>query len=113
MSGTDIVLHVDGFALSREANDTEFRVRDIELAERLGYDQPRDIRKLISRMVESGELTGVLKRATVARMKNKHGVREVPVDEYWLDEIEAPICLGDVRAFSAARVCRFDWMVMS
>jgi hypothetical protein len=88
----EIVLQVDGFALQRAASDGEFRVRDVDLAERLGYDQPRDIRKLIARMVETGELAGIQSRATVARQPvgpGGRGERAFTVTEYWLDRIEA------------------------
>jgi hypothetical protein len=91
---TEIVIHVDGFPLHREA-DGEFRIRDVDLAERLGYDQPRDIRKLLSRMVETGELSGIHMRATVARIqigpktRVQRAERTEVVDEYWLDRIEA------------------------
>jgi|GEM_PF-3877653 len=90
-----IVLQVDGLALQRDPADGEFRIRDIELASRLGYDQPRDIRKLISRMVETGELSGFHMRATVARIQIGPKTRPIRpertevVDEYWLDRIEA------------------------
>lgn len=85
-----IVLQVDGFALYREATDGEFRVRDVDLAERFGYDEPRAIRKLISRMIETGELAGVHMRDTVSRIsKPRGGIEERRVGEYWLDRIEA------------------------
>ncbi len=89
---TAIVLHVNGFAMHREPADGEFRIRDIELAERLGYDQPRDIRKIISRMVETGELSGIQMRATVALIEKRGAIRGTEareVNEYWLDRIEA------------------------
>lgn len=86
---SDIVIHVDGFALHRES-DGEFRIRDIDLAERLGYDQPRDIRKLILRMVETGETPAIHVRATVARTSMpRGGQKETRVDEFWLDRIES------------------------
>lgn len=85
-----IVLQVDGFALHREARDGEFRVRDIDLAERLGYDRPRSIRELIARMIETGELYGVHERRTVRRTSMpRGGTKDVEVIEYWLDRIEA------------------------
>lgn len=85
-----IVLQVNGFALHREPTDGEFRVRDVDLAERLGYDEPRAIRKLIARMVESGELVGIQTRDTVSRVARR-GRGEVAIEstEYWLDRIEA------------------------
>lgn len=91
-SASELVLHVDGFSLERDAADGEFRIRDIELAERLGYDRPRDIRKLIGGMVDTGELAGIQCRAAVARQivgRSGAGVREYTVDEYWADQIES------------------------
>jgi hypothetical protein len=85
-----IVLHVDGFALHREPTDGEFRIRDIDLAERLGYDQPRTIRRLIKSMCETGELSTVHVRSVVDRTSMpRGGERAVEVAEYWLDRIEA------------------------
>ena len=90
MSPDTIVLQVDGLALQRSADDGEFRVRDIDLAERLGYDRPRDIRKLIKIMIDTGELLDLLPRAAVARGKMRGKVQEeIVVDEYWLDRVEA------------------------
>ncbi len=86
-----MVVQVDGFALHREA-DGAFRIRDVDLAEHLGYDRPRAIRELIVRMVETGELSGISCRRTVARQPvgpKGRGEREYEVDEYWLDRIEA------------------------
>ena len=70
-----IMLAVDGFSLER-GDDGEIRVRDIDLAERLGYERPRDIRKLIERMSETGELSAFQRRATVARQRTRFGERE-------------------------------------
>jgi hypothetical protein len=90
MNAESIVLQVDGFALHRDEKDGEFRVRDLDLAERLGYDEPRAIRKLISRMIETGELMGVVARDTVSRGKLRGKVHEqISVTEFWLDQIEA------------------------
>lgn len=90
--GETIVLQVDGLALQRSATDGEFRIREIELAERLGYDRPRDIRKLISSMVETGELAGIHMRATTSRIRigpKLRAERLETVNEYWLDRIES------------------------
>ncbi len=87
-----IVLQVDGLALQRDAVDGEFRIRDVELAVRLGYDRPRKIRELIRSMAETGELSGVRMRPAVGRIEKRgaiQGVEERAVDEYWLDRIEA------------------------
>lgn len=102
-----IVLQVDGFALHREPADGSFRVRDIDLAERLGYDRPRDIRKLIKAMVDRGELPGVSPRAVVAPGKLRGKVHEeIVVDEYWLDRIEALLVIMRSETPGAAHMCR-------
>lgn len=92
MTSDSIVLQVDGLALQRDPTDGAFRIRDIELAERLGYDRPRNIRKLIVAMIERGDLPGLAPRSTVQRIeKNRgfvQGVEDRAVDEYWLDRIE-------------------------
>ena len=48
------LVRVGGYAFTAWANDDEPRMRDVELAEKLGYGQPRDIRKLISRLAKEG-----------------------------------------------------------
>lgn len=61
----------------------EPRVRDIDLAQRLGFDRPRDIRKLIER--NRAELESFGTCATVARVvKGARGSTEAT--EYWLNE---------------------------
>lgn len=85
-----IVLQVDGLALQRDSADGEFRIRDIELAERLGYDRPRKIRELIRSMIETGELPGLSPRPAPGLGKFRGKVQEVvEVEEYWLDRIES------------------------
>lgn len=83
------LVRVGGYAFTAWANDDEPRMRDVELAEKLGYGQPRDIRKLISRLAKEGKLPDVHVRATVARTQMPTGgVRETKVNEYWLTEAE-------------------------
>lgn len=50
---------IENWPLSFWSSDEEPRVIDLELAERLGYSRPRDIRQLIERMIERGQLTSV------------------------------------------------------
>lgn len=50
------VLHVNGWTVS-EING-EPTVRDTDLAEKLGYSRPRDIRKIIERMIDNGSFVG-------------------------------------------------------
>lgn len=73
MSSDAIVLQVDGFALYRDPSDGAFRVRDIDLAERLGYAQPRMIRRLIKTLTETGELAGIHVRSVVERTSMPRG----------------------------------------
>jgi len=40
-------------------------IRDLDLAARLGYEQPRKIRDLIERLVEGGRITGLFQKSTV------------------------------------------------
>lgn len=60
------------------------RIRDLDLAERLGYERTGDIRKLIRRL-EKDNGFGVL--ATVAQTSSSKGGR--PGAEYWLTESQA------------------------
>lgn len=83
---------VAGWALMPPSNDVdEPRVRDTDLAERLGYDRPRKFRELVSKMVESNELPGVLVRPGYGRGRNQHGETSAVVvtNEFWLTEREA------------------------
>jgi hypothetical protein len=75
---------VEGWTLATAGfSDGQPRVRDLELAEHLGYEKPYDVRKLITRLAESGRL-GIV--ATVA--KNQTG-RGRPTSEFWLTEAQA------------------------
>lgn len=67
------------------------RIRDLDLAERLGYARRHNIRDLIRRLIASGELRDVHVVRTVRKtqMPGKSGVREVEVDEFWLTEDQA------------------------
>lgn len=73
----DIVLHshIDG----------EPRAHDIDLADRLGFSRPRDIRKLIERNIEEMRRFGVC--AAVSQTSGDKGGR--PAAEYWLNEEQA------------------------
>lgn len=70
--------------------DAEPRVRDVDLGDRLGYAEPRMVRKLIKRLRDSGEIPGVQSRDTVERQRTRNGgEREYAVEEFWLTEREA------------------------
>lgn len=70
--------------------DEQEKIRDVDLADKLGYTRSRDIRKLIERLMKEGKLPGVCQRATVARYESRPGVfQEREVTEYWLNEPQA------------------------
>ena len=62
-----ITRNYDGWQLSFLGEDEEPHIQDIELGTKLGYERPRDIRKLIERLVRDEKLNDVHQRATVAR----------------------------------------------
>ena len=65
----------------------EPRVHDLELAERLGFDQPRDIRKLIKR--NEDKLLKFGHRATVARCIEIGNGAKREVEEFYLNQKQA------------------------
>jgi len=117
MQSTDMVIRsVSGWQLDMSAED-EPRVRDTDLADRLGYKQPRMVRKLIGRLIEIGEISDVLQRSTVERYESRPNCwQEREVQEYWLTEEQALfVCMASktqaamqarkevARVFMAAR----------
>lgn len=65
-------------------------VVDTELAERLGYAEPRAIRKLIKRLAANQNFGQIHSRDTVSRqLTNGGGEREYTVQEYLLTERQA------------------------
>ena len=78
--------------------DGEPRVRDLDLAERLGFDRPRDIRKLIER--NRNEIEGLGTCATVAQV-----VRGNPTKEVYLNEDQA-LLVAVLSNTPAARLVR-------
>lgn len=88
----DLVLRlVEGWTLATEGGSEDPLVRDVDLGERLGYERPRDVRKLIERLTEDGKIGPISKRAAVARYEIRPGVWHPgqPADEYWLSEAQA------------------------
>ncbi len=80
----------------------EPRIKDIRLAERLGFDRPRDIRKLIER--SRAELEGYAPIcATVAQNTDARG-RGRPGTEYWLTEGQTLLVCMFSRTPEAAAV---------
>lgn len=80
------------------AIEGEPRARDTDIAERLGFGRPRDIRKLIERNLPEIENFGTC--ATVARV-----VRGNPSIEYWLNEEQSLLVavLSDAQNAPAVR----------
>jgi len=101
-----MILRVEGFTLEA-SDDNEPRIRDLDLAERLGYDRPRKIRELIKRMIDSREITGIHERPTAGRTSMpRGGEKEVATVEYWLDEDQALLTCMRSDAPRAAEVRR-------
>ena len=80
------LIRIEDWELDCSQSDGEPRARDIDLAERLGYGRPRDIRKLIDRLLIEQKLNDSDVRATVAQTSKKGGR---PSTEYWLTEEQA------------------------
>lgn len=75
---------VDGWTLGFAGETDEPRIRDVELGERLGFDRPRDVRKLVARVAKSPTFGAVEVCATVARTSGGR-----PGSEFWLTEAQA------------------------
>lgn len=74
------------------SKEEEPTIRDLDLAERLGYSRPRKIRELIEKLIERGQLTSVKWRPTVGRQtvgRGRGGEREYEANEYHLTEGQA------------------------
>lgn len=78
----NMILHEGG--LEFHATDGEPRIRDLDLAEKLGYERPRAIRDII-RDAEKVNGFGVCR---VSRQTHG-GLGGRPADEYWLTERQA------------------------
>lgn len=77
MATADMVLHEGG--LEFHATDGEPRIRDLDLAEMLGYERPHEIRRLIERHRD--------RLGLFVTMTKSHGGR--PGVEHWLTERQA------------------------
>ncbi|MGB0956605.1 MAG: hypothetical protein ACPGZP_11500 [Panacagrimonas sp.] len=95
-------VHVNGWSLA-VSGDGEPMVRDLDLAERLGFERPRDIRKLITRLLRDGFLNDSEVRATVAQT-SKVGGR--PGTEYHLTETACFLVTMKSETAIANAVCR-------
>lgn len=84
-------LTVGGWRLCVFSTDTsEPRIRDLDLAERLGYKKTHNIRDLIERLIAEGKLSGVQTFRTVRNVA-RQGRGEVKIEglEFWLTEAQA------------------------
>lgn len=82
-----VLREVNGWTVGFRDGDSEPLVRDLDLAERLGYERPRTIRELIDRHVSAGNLNDSDVRRTVRR--TQIGIAERDVEEFWLTEAGA------------------------
>lgn len=73
------LIQLNGYELNLEHGEP--MIQDLALAQKLGYAQPRDIRKLIKRMVERGFIHQTQIRATVARLTNSQESTEYLLSE--------------------------------
>lgn len=62
------IVSINGYPVQYHNGEPE--IDDLSIADRLEYAQHRDIRKLIKRMINNGQLTESHVRATVARLPN-------------------------------------------
>lgn len=82
--------------------DDEPRCRDIDLAERLGFERPRDIRKIIERNLAEIETSGPARHHGALLHRPQGGTVEVA--EYWLTEEQALLVSVLSRAQNAPAV---------
>jgi hypothetical protein len=75
---------VDGWTLGFASQGDEPRVRDLDLAARLGFSRSRTIRDLIERLVRDGKLSNVEVCRTVQQTSGGR-----PGREFWLTEAQA------------------------
>ena len=102
---SDIIVRVDGWDLVKEDGSSEPRIRDLDLAGRLQYREPKAIRKLIKRLVEAGFLPNISIRDTVSRTElPSGGVRETTVQEYHLTEAEALLVISRSETEVATKI---------
>ncbi|WP_315764477.1 hypothetical protein [Bradyrhizobium sp. SZCCHNR2009] len=82
--------------------DAEPRVRDVLLAEKLGFERPRVIRELINRHQDELEAYGDLAPRNTAQLRD-NGASHV-VEEYYLNEQQALLLCMFSRTAKAAEV---------
>jgi hypothetical protein len=80
------LMRVDSWTLATTGfEDGQPRVRDLELAEHLGYERARTIRDLVTRLVRDGFLNESELRRIVQQSRGR------PANEFWLTEEQALI----------------------
>lgn len=98
-------LTIEGIELA--VADGEPRMRDLDIATKIGLAQPRDIRKLIRRYEKSGDLGPVNWRATVARQSTGNGgIREFATQEAWLTEEQSLFLVAKSETAAANKLTR-------
>ena len=84
------IVDVMGWQLTVFDDDSDPLIRDIDLAVRLGYERPRDIRQLIERLIRAGNLKDIRMRGAVQRIDlGQNRFRDDEVEEYWLTQKQA------------------------
>jgi hypothetical protein len=91
---TDLNLEIDG----------EPRIRDLTIADRLGYERPRKIRELIEANMAELQQYGLAPRRGAPITSGKGRVTEV--EEYWLNEAQCLLVCMFSRTDAAAEVRR-------
>lgn len=109
-TGTRQSLTVGTWNLSvfSDAQD-EPRIRDLDLAERLGYTRRRNIRDLLRRLLAAGELRNVTMHRTVRRIEKRgaiQGFEEREEDEFWLSEDQALFVVARSETKIASQLLR-------
>lgn len=96
LAASELAVVVEGETVSVKVGDVlvhlarlegRDRMRDLDFAVLLGFAQPRDVRKVIKRMIGEEKLHGVDWRATVAQQPTGPkggGIRTYRVTEAWL-----------------------------
>lgn len=84
------IVEINGWKLSLSHNEEEFFIRDIDLGAKVGKSRARDIRALIKKHYDLGNLPGTICREAHARQSTGNGgEREYTVIEYHLPEEDA------------------------
>jgi hypothetical protein len=81
------ITNINGYALCAQWDDSVERIRDEELAERLGYARPRVIRDLIRRLEREGKLKDLHQCRTVRLRADGRPSKHATT--YWLTEVQA------------------------